>query len=1057
LEGGEIEDHSLGSGSHWEARVMGGAVMAYGLLSGEPYLSDLTLAYLEDSGHYIAARAYESGCSRYGDSTGHCSNFTYSGGGRLLEPTAVEFESSWQSSLFSGSDSFDASLIDIKSPGFLRWGRNQGCDFVLNKVSKDNWGSKYFCADAQEAGCTSDNRMSARCDIRQYGSQATVVPSKLSCVASASQSCPTQNSNSNNPGLPPMFQYGELGGDCTTGSCNAGYNNAMDYVPVRIGYWNCLDLKPTSTGSNKNTGANVSLDRGAIFSSLSDDIDKFGGQQHCETCRCFESTLREWGSIKSLEYANYGLCYASNCYKADYLQVGVRSRGGGTDWYGCPEDGGHLYLPGFTGSIACPAAAGFCAYEDITGQYYGETDLLLAWVAVGLLVAVPLLLVLYCCCCPNHAKPCVLRIKLCCGVALARDERVWYARRLAINREKKSVGLMRKLQRAEERLMERSGSTLHMMTASEISVTNHRTWTEEELTWAKEQVSHNRKKGTYVLCKRMLALPLGRRYADKEWQTAEEVMTAAMQIREKDPRVAGLAHAGTVVMARLGRQKGDKTGAMDPKLEENLKFYVEKDLASRDRKAVWCVHTINSIWILAGFIVFILALGTAFDFGVWDGSENAAPFLYGISLIVLIVSCIGSYGSSNLRPTLSLLLYFYICCVCLIYFVLLCIALVLYKDYFYSKMDTEWYSYRSYFPEDYHDLERGDAIDKIHDDTNGIGLWIILLFVVWTIFSLFAGAVCSVIIMTLDSIVLNLFIGLNLVLLSLAGLSLAVGSIAVATQVFIFLPALCIVTSLLLIFLAIFGIYNDIHLSFRTISHHVSFHRWLFDLYEYGAVPLGLLLAGGGVGILSSAGWIEDEVQDLDDNQLADMADAFNQSGDKEELQDFLKATMLFMGIVMLAEALALLLMVPLMCYMDRLHKLREEKLEEYEKDVQFARKQGILKKLPPDGFSIIPALKKRRDQIRNARISDEKKADNDARTAPPDREMCLVGHGGHEVTGPAPAVAPRDASLPPPPTPTVGGPPRPPAMPRGCNNPLNTPQHAASAVEVTASGAFKI
>ena len=41
-------------GAHWESRQLGAEVMSYGTLSGEVFLSDLTLAFLEDTGHYIA-------------------------------------------------------------------------------------------------------------------------------------------------------------------------------------------------------------------------------------------------------------------------------------------------------------------------------------------------------------------------------------------------------------------------------------------------------------------------------------------------------------------------------------------------------------------------------------------------------------------------------------------------------------------------------------------------------------------------------------------------------------------------------------------------------------------------------------------------------------------------------------------------------------------------------------------------------------------------------------------------------------------------------------------
>ena len=48
-----LEDVPLGKGSHWEARVAGPELMSYGAGTGQVYISDLTLGYLEDTGHYI--------------------------------------------------------------------------------------------------------------------------------------------------------------------------------------------------------------------------------------------------------------------------------------------------------------------------------------------------------------------------------------------------------------------------------------------------------------------------------------------------------------------------------------------------------------------------------------------------------------------------------------------------------------------------------------------------------------------------------------------------------------------------------------------------------------------------------------------------------------------------------------------------------------------------------------------------------------------------------------------------------------------------------------------
>jgi len=953
IPGAELEDVPLGAGAHYEARAFGGEVMAYGLLSSEPYLSDVTLAYLEDSGHYLVNRTYATGCDRYG--TTGCTNHTYSMGGRFMEATATDFSQSFLSALFAGSDSFDESLVVTRTLGFLRWGRLQGCDFFMQ--SPDSWTSHYTCTNNLETGCTADNRMSARCSVKSWGSGGSTVSNPISCIASSSSNCGSQNTNAQTPELPNWARYTSK---VSTGQ--GGYSDSFDFAPVRLGYWNCLDSKPTTTERFVN-GNNTNNFDSDTFTALSNELELFGGQMHCEDCRCFDSTLREFGSIKSLEYASYGLCYVSNCYRSDYLQVGVRSRDGGVDWVGCPSGGGSLYIPGFTGSITCPDAATFCTYEDITGRFYGETNLLLAWIFLGIVVGVPFLLFVWCCGFPNHAKPCLLRCKLCCGIELARDERVEYARNIAKKRIQRSNKQMNRLARFEQKLLERGGSNIHMLSIKDINVNNIKTMNAEEKMWAREQVHHNRKLNKYCLCKRLQTMPLGRKYKDKYFDTEGEVMQIALAIREKDPKIAGLAGAATFVLAKI-----------DSRTEQLLEHYTEVQLQGRDGKAAWVLSAINTIWIFGSMFMLIMAIGTAFEFGVWEDSENAAPFLWLLGILGMIFSCMGSVGSSTLRPSLTLLFYFYTCAVLLIYILIAVAAFFLYMDWMEDQLDEEWYRYRMFFPNEYHNLERSDAVDKFEEDTQGYGLIGILSLAGFTIFSLVAGTYCSVVIMTLDSIVLNLFIGMNLFLGSLAVIALAIGSVVVQTGVLIAVPTVDILLSVFILVLAVFGIYNDMQLSFRTVSTHVSFHRTMFRVYFWIDVVLSLMLIITGVAVLGSKEEVESFVDDLDEEEVSDVAGALNQGGSYDSLKSFVVATILFMAVLMLVEGFTLLAMLPVIRYMDGLHAEREKKLIEYEKDADFARKEGVLKYLPADGLSIIPGFAPYRKKIRDARKKAEGK-----------------------------------------------------------------------------------
>jgi hypothetical protein len=68
-------------------------------------------------------------------------------------------------------------------------------------------------------------------------------------------------------------------------------------------------------------------------------------------------------------WCRYGLCYRSNCYKADYLQVAIQSQlTNRIDWYKCPTKGGKLYIPGYTGAFHCPVAECTCCVVGLVSD-----------------------------------------------------------------------------------------------------------------------------------------------------------------------------------------------------------------------------------------------------------------------------------------------------------------------------------------------------------------------------------------------------------------------------------------------------------------------------------------------------------------------------------------------------------------------------------------------------------------------------------------------------------------------------------------------------------------
>ena len=204
---------------------------------------------------------------------------------------------------------------DQRSPGYLRWGRGQGCAFVQNNAR--TWPSEYLCTTSGQYGCSSDNRVASVCQMRS-GIQMNKVYSCGGYNVNGYSSGVCNNVNTNcgsDTGcpLPPDYQvFGNSG--------QGGWSDAMDAVPVMLGYWNCQDDAPSP--------ATLLAQRSMVPTNYTQvmpttkEAGLFGGQSHCPDCRCFTSSLQELSRLAfNPAFPKYGMCYRANCYKADYLQV----------------------------------------------------------------------------------------------------------------------------------------------------------------------------------------------------------------------------------------------------------------------------------------------------------------------------------------------------------------------------------------------------------------------------------------------------------------------------------------------------------------------------------------------------------------------------------------------------------------------------------------------------------------------------------------------------------------------------------------------------------------
>lgn len=392
LQGVALEDQQTGKVAHWEARWLGPELMSYGTGTGETIFGDITFAYLEDTHQYIA---------------------NYSKAGRLLPPSGDTGKDQEYEVKVQRPDDFEPPFTH--TPGELRWGKNEGCDFLFGNPGE--WHEDYFCNKHREFDCTADNRMSAVCSIATGWSFPSNRFTFGDCPGSSSLSdyrCTptgtvTLNDNCISPtscGLPSMYQYftdadaaralGKTQGDSRT---TGGFSSALDFVPVRLGYWNCADNQPKSNNSDsgQNGGDTNPLSQ-LLSGGDTDNMKLFGGQAYCPECRCFKSSLMDLSSGKlDTNFPTYGLCYRHNCFQEDYLQFAIESQvGRDTKWYRCPPGGGKIYIAGFSGAFHCPNATRFCQFETISGQRFSESNPFWEWVFWSIVLGIPMITMLVC-------------------------------------------------------------------------------------------------------------------------------------------------------------------------------------------------------------------------------------------------------------------------------------------------------------------------------------------------------------------------------------------------------------------------------------------------------------------------------------------------------------------------------------------------------------------------------------------------------------------------------------------------------------------------------------
>jgi hypothetical protein len=443
LTGVPLEELPLGTGAHWDARFAGPELMSYGTGTGGDYLSDLTLAYLEDSGQYVANYSAAGRIAPDVDDGLTLAQDGDSGGLGSVIRGLLGGPGAWTAA--RDGDAAVYTPPPPPPPGALTWGRNQGCDWWTG-VPKATWragdgttGGSYLCPANGAYGCTPDARMAAVCAVKPQwvGRSGCASQGRYPVPGSglgATYGCGLNYDALSGGGIPGVQRYyasdgaaAEAAGTPSAIAAHTGGNlAAADYLPLWMGYWHCSDVEPASangTGGGDSDAGGLTGLAALLVGATHVDAATRGGQARCKDCRCFPASLTEMSRPPTVpgQLPVLGQCYRFNCYRPDYLQVGVRSqapgRGDALQFYRCPPRGGKLYIPGFLGSIHCPPAEAFCAGEAVSGIKYEEASLLLVEVIfwAGAVVAVALLAVG--CACPPCRPRLIVACKRCSGAS----------------------------------------------------------------------------------------------------------------------------------------------------------------------------------------------------------------------------------------------------------------------------------------------------------------------------------------------------------------------------------------------------------------------------------------------------------------------------------------------------------------------------------------------------------------------------------------------------------------------------------------------------------------
>jgi len=402
--------------------------------------------------------------------------------------------------------------------------------------------------------------------------------------------------------------------------------------------------------------------------------------------------------------------------------------------------------------------------------------------------------------------------------------------------------------------------------------------------------------------------------------------------------------------------------AIDTRAMAAFKIKVNRAFQKRARCETRLLFYINLFWSIVGFFCLLLGLCAASGFPA--GMQNTAPLLIVSAIFITAISSCGCSNINTGRPSLKLLVYFYIALFSGVGCLLMGVAMLFFSDYSDDTLESNWFSLRLYFPESYQDLTLEEAQDQFEDDFGFDWNYTLYVFFFLSLslsstyththnticryggygilsFSTTVGALSAAYVLTWNNLMQNIFLIFNaLFILSFGIVMLTLG---------VSLLDIDLLEKLQTVMIILVGLLYLVSFASGIIGDWFKNDKCL-KVYQIFALVSAISGYTFSILIYTSESTIRDNVNALDDEDKAIAAETLSlESTTSEELADLIVGTFKLYGLISIIDSTILLVLALLSRYIIRFHEARTKKLSDWAKRCARAEELGLSRPIAPD------------------------------------------------------------------------------------------------------------